>query len=126
MLLDRFFEERSTVGDLLTFAEAVAEPMSTPLAESFNVALAKRSDVEPVGAWTEQGLGFIRFLVGDGSVIQFHNGGTSGFRSTMVVHAPTRTAVVALCNEAEVESGLDSAAFGLISALINGQGGMAS
>jgi CubicO group peptidase (beta-lactamase class C family) len=107
-----------SVADLLTFAQAACDPLSTPLAEAFNAALAKRTDVGSPVARSEQGLAWIRIGLLDGSFVYFHNGGTGGFRSTLVAHAPSRTAVVALCNEAEVDSGLDQAAFALIASLV--------
>jgi serine-type D-Ala-D-Ala carboxypeptidase/endopeptidase len=109
-----------TADDLLTWAEAPCDPMVTPLAESFNAALAKRVEHEPAGPRTEQGLGWIRFVLDDASVLYFHNGGTAGFRSTLWAHAPTRTAVVALCNEAEIGSALDLAGAALIASMIKG------
>jgi CubicO group peptidase (beta-lactamase class C family) len=106
-----------TIADLLTYAEAAADPLQTPLAEAFNVALSARTNLlSPAGPRSEQGLGWIRIGLVDGSFVYFHNGGTGGFRSSMFVHAPTRTCVVALCNEAEVGSGLDQAAAALIGA----------
>jgi hypothetical protein len=69
----------------------------------------------------DQALGWLRIRRLDGSDVLFHNGGTSGFRSCVVVHQATKTSVVAMCNGGGDVS-LDPATFGVLAALLAGDG----
>ncbi|MEX2394462.1 MAG: hypothetical protein WD826_08290, partial [Actinomycetota bacterium] len=62
----------------------------------------------------KQALGWLIFDTKVGPVL-FHNGGTGGFRSCLVAHAPSRTAVVALCNN---KDDMDPPSFSVLAAVI--------
>jgi len=67
---------------------------------------------------TTVGLAWVRIQLKDESIALFHNGGTGAFSSSLVLHQPTKTVVVALCNAAGVS--LDTATIGLLIGLGSG------
>lgn len=104
----------STIDDMLTYAEANADPSSTPIADVLLDAQRVRLDCD---ARTKQSLGWLRVAFKDGSDALFHNGGTAGFSSSLVAHPGTRTCVVALCNGGG-GADLDRPVFGLVASLV--------
>jgi len=101
------------IEDMLTYGEANADPSSTPVAAAITEAQRARA---PMNERTTQCLGWIRLKLRDGSEALFHNGGTAGFSSSLLVHPPTRTVVVALCNAGGTS--LDAATAGLLAGLV--------
>jgi serine-type D-Ala-D-Ala carboxypeptidase/endopeptidase len=104
----------STIDDMLTYAEANADPSSTPIADAF--AEAHRVRLEQNDR-TKQAFGWVQIKMRDGSFALFHNGGTAGFSSSLLAHPPTKTCVVALCNGG-AGMYLDGPVFGLLASLI--------
>lgn len=101
---------RSTADDMLTFARAALEPAS-PIAAAMKRATAER---RPMGATgSEIGLAWIISKPGGGREILFHDGGTGGFRTAIVLDPAKRTAVVVLTNAA-VEPASDDLAMHLL------------
>jgi CubicO group peptidase (beta-lactamase class C family) len=91
----------STAADMLTYAAFVMRPANNLLG-----AAVKRS-VQPtftIAAGRKIGLGWMLLQSNDNEYIT-HSGGTGGYRSTLLLHAPSGKAVVVLTNTGnEVES----------------------
>jgi CubicO group peptidase (beta-lactamase class C family) len=104
----------STIDDMLTYAEANADPSSTPIADALNAVHRVHIQEQPR---TKQAFGWLHIQLRDGSDVLFHNGGTAGFSSSLVAHQPTKTCVVALCNGGG-GADLDRPVFGLLASLI--------
>jgi CubicO group peptidase (beta-lactamase class C family) len=102
----------STVDDMLTFADAHMQPSATTLAGPIVDAVTPRRAFGMDRC--HQALGWLVFDSNVGPVL-FHNGGTGGFRSCLVAHPPSRTAVVALCNN---NDDMDPPTFSVLAALI--------
>lgn len=85
---------RSSAADLLTLAEAALDPASTPLAQALELSMTPRAEI---GAGQQIGLGWHTGRIADAPVV-WHNGGTGGFRSFLVVAPGTGRAVVVLTN----------------------------
>lgn len=87
---------RSTLDDMLRFAAAARDTVHGPLAGA--MALSQREFFR-VDSVTSIGLGWHRRSRG-GRTVAWHNGGTGGFRSMLVVDAGTGEAGVLLSNSA--------------------------
>lgn len=87
---------RSTVDDLLTWADAQIAPEDTPLAEAIPLTHPVRAKL-PDGP-ASVALGW--HVAGDGSTL-LHSGGTNGYRTALYVNPRLRAAVVVLANSTE-------------------------
>ncbi|MBY8822788.1 serine hydrolase [Sphingomonas colocasiae] len=97
---------RSTITDMLIFVNAAMNPKS-PIAPAMKLATAERW---PLGAAGRSiGLGWIIGEPAQGRETLFHNGGTGGFRSAMLLEPGRGSAVVVLTN-ASVEPSSDDLA----------------
>ena len=83
---------RSTVNDMLLFMRANIDGAGGGLGEAVELAHGVRHRM-PDG----QSIGLGWHVAQDG-VTRWHNGGTGGFHSMMMVSKPTRTAVIVLAN----------------------------
>ncbi len=100
---------RSTADDMLTFVAAVLDPAS-PIAPAMKLALADR---RPIAPGSEIGLAWIVSTPQPGLQLLFHNGGTGGFRSAMLLDPARRRAAVVLTNAA-IEPASDDLAMHLL------------
>jgi serine-type D-Ala-D-Ala carboxypeptidase/endopeptidase len=87
---------RSTVGDLLKFVKANAEPTG-PLRDALLMAQQNWRDVRPGDE--EYGLSWVRFVKKNAPPMVWHNGQTGGYHS-FVGFVPGRGGVAVLCNVA--------------------------
>lgn len=94
---------RSTVDDMLLFAQACLNPPEGPVGKALE--LAWRQHKPAMKGNHAMGLGWM--IAGDGST-RWHNGQTGGYHSMMLVSRDLRCATVMLCNTAEMQ--LDSLA----------------
>jgi serine-type D-Ala-D-Ala carboxypeptidase/endopeptidase len=96
----------SHIEDLARYLRAHMDPDSTPLAQAVDLAASVHAgETHKMGlGWHAQGGGW------------WHNGGTGGFRSFCAFHAPTRTAVALLANEADAS--LDSTGFAVLTDMV--------
>jgi CubicO group peptidase (beta-lactamase class C family) len=101
---------RSTADDMLTFAAAVIDPNS-PIAAAVATAVANRATSSPA-----QALGWQIMRPAPDREALFHNGGTGGYRSALLVEPGRKTAVVVLMNSAVEPSATDFAVHLLIGA----------
>jgi CubicO group peptidase (beta-lactamase class C family) len=97
---------RSTTVDMLRFAAAVVDGKS-PIADAVATVLAQRVGIGNPRA--EQVLGWQIMVPEPGREVLFHNGGTGGFRSALVIEPARKTAVVVLMNSAVEPSATDFA-----------------
>jgi serine-type D-Ala-D-Ala carboxypeptidase/endopeptidase len=88
---------RSTVNDLLKFAAMAAGDTSTPLAKAMALSLSVRRPTGPAAGAGEVALGWHINKVNQRELV-WHNGGTGGYRSILVVDPVTHTGVVVLSN----------------------------
>ncbi len=86
---------RSTIGDMLLFAQANLETPDGEIGKALNLAWKKHRDGHP-----SMGLGW--HLAGDGST-RWHNGQTGGYHSMMLINRKLKIAAVVLCNSASPE-----------------------
>ncbi len=86
---------RSTTRDMLLFAKANMRPPDGQLGEAIQLAWKEQDTSD-----TKMGLGW--HLAGDGST-RWHNGGTGGFHSMLMVNRDTKAAVVLLTNTSSGE-----------------------
>ena len=93
---------RSSAADLLTLAQAALDPAATPLADALERSLVPRFDI---GGGGQIGLGWHTGQIDDVPVV-WHNGGTGGFRSFLVVAPGAGRAVVVLTNRQIEADGL--------------------
>lgn len=93
---------RSTVNDMLLFAAAALDTTSGPLARA--MALSQR-EVFRVDSNTAIGLGW-HHMTRNGRTLAWHNGGTGGFRSMMVIDHPGNRASVVLGNSTQSNDAL--------------------
>ena len=93
---------RSTASDMVRFLSAQVDPGSTGLGDAIRLTHAT-----PRGGPEKMGLGWHR--AGDRTL--WHNGGTGGFRSVVLVSPATGTVVLALVNQ---NRGADLTAFRLM------------
>jgi len=101
---------RSTADDMLTFLSAAMNPAS-PIGPAMKLATTQR---RPIGApRSEIGLAWIISKPAEGREVLFHNGGTGGFRSAMILEPARRSGVVVLANAA-AEPGTDDLATHLL------------
>ncbi len=85
---------RSTVGDMLKFAQANLTPPNDETGQAIELAWRKHVDSPPMGlAWN---------FAGDGSS-RWHNGQTGGFHSMLIINREAQVAVVVLANTATME-----------------------
>ncbi|GAB3038983.1 hypothetical protein GCM10011376_40330 [Nocardioides flavus (ex Wang et al. 2016)] len=98
----------SSIEDMQAFVGAVLDPPPGELGEAMR--LAARTHVSARGH--DQGLGWIRFTRGPAAGHLFHNGGTYGFRSSLLADPSTRSGVVALTNVDRSVDGLVVSALG--------------
>lgn len=83
---------KSSLGDMLKFAEALVGRRDTPLKESLALSLTILH--EPLG---KQALAYAwHVMEREGGRLFMHNGGTGGFRSALVFNPVKRTAAVVL------------------------------
>ena len=102
---------RSTIDDMLLFAEASLNPPSGPVGKA--IELAWKQHKPSRNGNHAMGLGWM--IAGDGST-RWHNGQTGGYQSMMLVSRPMKCAVVLLCNTAG--SGTDALAEQIIQAIM--------
>ena len=100
---------RSTASDMLIFLRAALDPRS-PIAPAMKIAMTER---RPMGGPNEIGLAWIISKPAAGHEIMFHNGGTGGFRSAMVLDPARQRGVVVLTNVA-IEPASDDLAMHLM------------
>ncbi len=81
---------RSSIDDMLRFAQANLDSQASPLHQAMAAARAPR---RPVDARSQLGLNW--FTLGE---IAWHNGGTGGFSTFLGVNQATGTAIVVLSN----------------------------
>lgn len=93
---------RSTLEDMLRFASAARDTVRGPLARA--MALSQR-EIFRVDSTTSVGLGWHR-RTRRGHTVTWHNGGTGGFRSMLVVDPGTGRAGVVLSNSANQSDAL--------------------
>jgi serine-type D-Ala-D-Ala carboxypeptidase/endopeptidase len=93
---------RSTLDDMLRFGAAARDTLRGPLARA--MALSQR-ELFRVDSITSIGLGWHRRTRG-GHTVAWHNGGTGGFRSMMVVDAGSGRTGVLLSNSAQASDAL--------------------
>ncbi len=97
---------RSTAGDMLRFAAAALDPAS-PIGPAMATALGVRV---PVGSGeAQQALGWQIGVPGPGREATIHNGGTGGFRTSLVLDRAEGRAAVVLVNSAAEPSATDLA-----------------
>jgi serine-type D-Ala-D-Ala carboxypeptidase/endopeptidase len=94
---------RSSIEDMLLFAEASLHPSDGRLAKTIN--LAWKQHMPPIGANRAMGLGWM--IAGDRTT-RWHNGQTGGYQCMLLVNRPLKSATVLLCNTAG--SGVDALA----------------
>lgn len=109
----------STGEDMLTFLSAVMDP-SSPLAPAMRLATAERFPMD--GTSNAVGLAWMIIAPAAGRKILFHNGGTGGFRATMVVEPAARRGVVVLTNAAAEPASDDIAMHLLLGAPVQAAG----
>ena len=102
---------RSTIDDMLLFAEASLNPPSGPVGKA--IELAWKQHKPRKNGNHAMGLGWM--IAGDGST-RWHNGQTGGYQSMILVSRPMKCAVVLLCNTAG--SGTDALAEQIIQTLM--------
>jgi len=88
---------RSTGNDMLTFLRAAMDPNS-PIGPAMKLATTYRRPIGTDGS--EIGLAWIISKAPVGREILFHNGGTGGFRTAMVLEPGKRRGIVVLTNAA--------------------------
>ena len=86
---------RSTLGDMILFAQANLKTPDSQVGSALNLAWKKHRDGQPA-----MGLGW--HFAGDGHT-RWHNGQTGGYHSMMMVDREKNTAIVVLCNSAAME-----------------------
>ncbi|MEM9646410.1 MAG: serine hydrolase [Planctomycetota bacterium] len=86
---------RSTLSDMMKFAQANLEPGDDGLGKAMELAWRQHQGTGSGGP--AMGLGW--HVAGDGST-RWHNGGTGGYRCMMMVNRKLQSAVVVLCNTA--------------------------
>ena len=84
---------RSTVNDLLRFADANLSPRKDKLGDAIELAWKIHQQPLPTGE-SAMGLGWL--VMPDGT--RWHNGGTGGYHSMILINRETRTSVVLLTN----------------------------
>ncbi|WP_412069618.1 serine hydrolase domain-containing protein [Rubrivirga sp. IMCC43871] len=94
---------RSSVADLLTFAQAVLDPAATPLADALALTLEPRV---ALGDRQAHGLAWSLFDLNGGGTLAVHEGSTYGSSSLLGVVPNEGLAVVALANQAGSVGGL--------------------
>lgn len=97
---------RSTTADMLKFAAAVLDADS-PLGAAMKTTLSVRREMG--NARSEQALGWMVTHPEPGREILMHNGGTGGYRATLVLDPAKETAIVALANSGAEPSTTDLA-----------------
>lgn len=101
---------RSTGNDMLTFLRAAMDPNS-PIGPAMRLATTYRRPMGTDGS--EIGLAWIISKPAVGRQILFHNGGTGGFRTAMVLEPGKRRGIVVLTNAA-IERAPDDIAMQLL------------
>ena len=86
----------ATIDDMMAFAAAHLDAPEGPLGEAIELAWRVQSESGP--GQDAMGLGW--FVAGDGST-RWHNGGTGGFRSMIMINRELDAAVVVLSNTAD-------------------------
>ena len=86
---------RSTVNDLLRYADANLSPRKDKLGEAIELAWTIHQQPLPTG---EPAMGLGWQVMPDGT--RWHNGGTGGYHSMILINRETRTGVVLLTNSA--------------------------
>jgi CubicO group peptidase (beta-lactamase class C family) len=86
---------RSTAPDMLKFAAAVLDP-SSPLGPAMKLALSELGDTG--SSRVRQALGWQVVTPEPGREVLMHDGGTGGFRSSLVLEPAEQRAVVVLAN----------------------------
>lgn len=87
---------RSTLADMIRFAQAQLHPPENDLGKAIEVAWSRQA--EPIGGGFANGLGWM--IARDGNT-HWHNGGTGGFRSSIFVNRQLDCAVIVLANTAD-------------------------
>jgi serine-type D-Ala-D-Ala carboxypeptidase/endopeptidase len=85
----------ATMRDMMRFARAQLTPPSDTLGEAIELAWKQQSDADASGS--SMGLGWM--IAGDGQT-RWHNGGTGGFSTYLIINRKLKCAVVVLCNTA--------------------------
>ena len=86
----------ATVDDMLAFADAQLYAPEGPLGEAIELAWQPQDHSQS----SEDRMGLGWFIAGDGST-RWHNGGTGGFRSMIMINRKLDAAVVVLSNTAD-------------------------
>jgi CubicO group peptidase (beta-lactamase class C family) len=94
----------SSIEDLQALAAAVVDPPAGQLGDAIRLTLRP----EAKGRGHDQGLGWVLFTRGPAAGFVFHNGGTSGYRSSLMADPATGRAAVAL---AASDRGVDPLTF---------------
>jgi D-alanyl-D-alanine-carboxypeptidase/D-alanyl-D-alanine-endopeptidase len=85
----------ATMRDMMRFAKAQLNPPSGTLGEAIELAWKQHTEADASGS--AMGLGWM--IAGDGQS-RWHNGGTGGFSTYMVINRKLKCAVIVLCNTA--------------------------
>lgn len=91
----------ATMFDMMRFAKAQLNPPPGKLGEAIELAWKQHHEADASGSAT--GLGWM--IHGDGST-RWHNGGTGGTRTMLMINRRIKSAVIVLCNTA-VENEID-------------------
>jgi hypothetical protein len=85
----------ATMRDMMRLAKAELNPPSGKLGEAIELAWKQQTDADKSGS--AMGLGWM--IAGDGQT-HWHNGGTGGFSTYLIVNRELKCAVIVLCNTA--------------------------
>jgi len=88
---------RATMSDMMLFAKAQLNPPEGKLGEAIELAWQQHTEASDSGS--AMGLGWM--IQGDGT--HWHNGGTGGSRSMLLLNRTENLAIIVLCNTAERE-----------------------
>jgi hypothetical protein len=89
---------RATMRDMMRFAKAQLTPPTGTLGEAIELAWKQQRDAGASGP--AMGLGWI--ILGDGQT-RWHNGGTGGSSSSVLINRKSKCAVIVLCNTSATE-----------------------
>jgi serine-type D-Ala-D-Ala carboxypeptidase/endopeptidase len=85
----------ATMRDMMRFAKAQLNPPSGKLGEAIELAWKQQTEADASGS--AMGLGWM--IAGDGET-RWHNGGTGGFSTYLIINRQAKCAVIVLCNTA--------------------------
>lgn len=105
----------ATLDDMMRFAKAQLNPPDGKLGEAIELAWQQQTEASDSGA--AMGLGWM--IRGDGT--RWHNGGTGGSRSMLLINRKEKLAIVVLCNTS-VGNEVDQLTVQLMMELASGNG----